>query len=145
MRRQELRNSCSSSRPQILNQIVQLIFGEVVGTAVLVFGIEDGPDLLEGCGRAVVQIGGGERDIGELGCIEQAGVVGWLLSSHVERFLACALRTTVAVRAAILERNWLAELVFIAPEENAAAILRRCEVSASKPPAVGARRQAANI
>jgi len=39
-----------SSRPQVFDQVVEFVFGEIVGAAVLVFWIEDGPDLLEGVG-----------------------------------------------------------------------------------------------
>ena len=64
----------SSSRPQVFDQVVKFILGQVVGAAMLVFGVEDGPDFFERARRAVMQIRCGDRDVRQLRRVEQARV-----------------------------------------------------------------------
>src|ERR1017187_8115118 len=111
-RRQAVRSSqTSSSRPQILNQVVEFILGQVVGAAVLVFRVVDRPNLFQRSRGAVVQIRCGESNFSQRRRLEKVPIVGGLACSHVEELLVGALRAAVAVNAAVVFRNRLAELV----------------------------------
>src|SRR5579863_10183735 len=90
-----------SSRPQVLDEVVQLIFGQVVGTAVFVFGIEDGPDFFEGAGGAVMKVWRSEGDVDQLRRVEKAPIVSGLFSADVEGFLAGAFGAAVTKRASV--------------------------------------------
>ena len=52
-------------------KIVQFVLGQVVGAAVLVFGVIDRPNLFERSRRPIVQIGRSQRDIGQLGAFRR--------------------------------------------------------------------------
>src|SRR6201998_369068 len=76
-----------SSRPQVLDQVVELVFGQVVGPAMLVLRIEDCPYLFQRGRGSVMKIRRSDGDVGQLWCIEQTRVVGHFLGSHVEDVL----------------------------------------------------------
>src|ERR1035438_528198 len=90
-RRQAVRSSqTSSSRPQILNQVVEFIFGEVVGASVLVFRVVDRPYFFQRFRRAVVQVRRGEGNFSQRRRLQKASIVGGLARSYVEEFLVGA-------------------------------------------------------
>src|SRR5258708_34030347 len=101
----------SSSRPQVIDQVVQFVFGQVVGPPVLVLKIEDRPYLLERGSGAVVQVGPGDRNVGQLRCIQKARVVGRLLRPHIEGLLISRLVSAVAEGAAVRFRNSFAKFL----------------------------------
>ena len=99
-----------SSRPQVFDQVVQFILGQVVGPAMLVLRVEDGPYLLERRGGTVMQVRSGNCDIDQLWRVEEARIVGWLSRPHVEAFLIGPFRSAVAISAAICFGYGVAEL-----------------------------------
>src|SRR5450631_1587154 len=115
----------SSSRPQVIDQVVQFIFSQIVGAAVLVLRIEDRPYLLERRSGPIVQVGPGDGNVYQLRRVQNARVVGRLLRPHIERLLIRPLVSAVAKGAAIRLRNSVAKFVHTARKQRPAALLRR--------------------
>ena len=91
-----------AQRFKILNQIVELVLGHVVGHAVLVVGIVLGPDFLQGPGNAVVQVGGGVVDVQQVRRVELAvAVVGELGADVVDAAVGVERRRMAGVAAPI--------------------------------------------
>ena len=72
----------ASKSLQILDQIVELVLGHVVGDAVLVVGVVAGPDLLQRVGDAVVQVGRRVVDVVQVRHVELALAIVGLLGAR---------------------------------------------------------------
>src|SRR5713101_7447243 len=99
---------------------------------MLVFGIEDGPDLLECPRRAIVQVRAGDSDVDQLRRIQRAGVVRRLANANIKGFLISAFRAAVAINATIRFGNGLAKLVDSARKQRLAPLLRWRQFIAQK-------------